>query len=273
MSNIEQAKIDFEKMLLEASTYSGNKEPEKKIFSASMLGTDLLQIYLKYYHGSKDQTRFGMNTLGSIYQLGADVAADSWNQKHSPTMKPQYQQALRLTYTLPNGWIISGEMDHVDWKNKVIIDNKVTTESAVTKVKQEGIHNGYGLQMATYQFLLYMHMREQGEKFPDVFGVLLPMVNKSFSHYKKANKFEILNMIEPDTHTLNDVEALLIEKTNLLQEYIDLETPPPECENLWWFGFGAATKRKMRCLYYCDQSKHCSHLSEHNEMTNLLGQL
>ncbi len=259
-------------MLLESAEYSGNKEPEKKIFSASMLGTDILQIYLKYYHGSKKQNRFGMNTAGSVYQLGADVAADNWNQKHHAN-KIQYQQALRLTYTLPNGWIVSGEMDHIDWINKVIVDNKLVTETSVLKVQKEGKNNGYSLQMAVYQFLLYEYMIEQGEKNPEVFKVLLPMVNKGHSLYKKVNKTEIMNMIEPDTHTIEDIKLLLIEKTNLLQEYIDSEEVPPECDNLWWFGFGAAPKRKMRCLFYCDQAEHCPNLTEHNQMSNLLSQL
>jgi len=270
LSNLDQAKIDFENMLLESAEYSGNKKAEQKIFSASMLGTDLLQVYLKYYHGSENQKRYGMNTLGSIYQLGADVAADQWNSKHHLPGKIQYQQALRLTYMLPNGWLISGEMDHIDWINKVILDNKVVTETGILKVLKEGKNNGYALQMGVYQLLLYKWMLEQGESEPEVFPVLLPMVNKGHSLYKKSNKTEIMNMIEPDTHSIEDIEALLIEKTNLLQEYIDLGEEPPECKDLWWFGFGATAKKKMRCLHYCDQSKHCSNLTDHNVMKNLL---
>ena len=273
MPNIEQAKIDFEQVLLNASTYSGNKKKEQKIFSASMLGTDMLQIYLKYYHGSSDQKQFGMNTLGSIYQLGADRATEMHDRQRAIDTEPQYENALRLTYKLSNGWVVSGEMDHVDSVNKVIIDNKVVTETAVINVKKEGKNNSYALQMAVYQFLLYKSMQEGGIENPTVYKPLLTMVNKGFSHYKKSNKLQIMNMIEPDTHTLEDTEALLLEKTNQLQEYIDLGEAPPECANLWWFGFGAAPKRKMRCLYYCDQSKNCDHLSDHNVMANLLGQL
>jgi len=273
LSNIEQAKLDFEAMLLEASEYSGNKLPEQKVFSASMLGNDMLQIYLKYFHGSKKQKYFGMNTAGSIYQLGADVAADQWNAKYHSEVKPQYQQALRLTYTLPNGWIISGEMDHIDWINKVIIDNKFVTETAVLKVKSEGKNNGYALQMAVYQFLLYNYMLEQDIPEPEVFKVLLPMVNKGHSLYKKINKTNIMNMIEPETYSLEDTKQMLIDKTNLLQEYIDLNEFPPECENLWWFGFGSAPKKKMRCLHFCDFIDHCPNMSEHSIMANLLDQL
>ena len=274
MSNIQQAKIDFENMLLESAEYSGNKLPEQKIFSASMLGNDMLQIYLKYFNGTTSQKQYGMNTLGSVYQLGADVAADNWNERHYSQKKPQYQQALRLTYKLSNGWTISGEMDHIDWINNVIVDNKVVTETSVLKVKSEGKDNGYALQMGVYQFLLYNHMKTTFKiPEPEIFKVLLPMINKGHSLYKKINKTNILNMIEPETYSLADIEQLLIDKTNLLQEYIDLNEFPPECENLWWFGFGAAPKKKMRCLHYCDQSKFCPNLTDHNVMTNLLDQL
>lgn len=267
MSNTQQAILDYEKMLLSASEYSGNRESKKKIFSASMLGSEMLPIYLKFFHGSEKQKKFEANTVGSIYQLGVDSAADKWNEKFIP----QYENAKRLTYELSNGWIFSGEMDQIDHINKVIFDNKVVTSTAISKVKSEGKNNGYALQMAGYQLLVYKDLEARGLK-PEVYPVVLPMVDKKFSHYGN-NKYETLNFIKPDIFSIKELERILVDKTDLLQEYIDAEMEPAQCVDLWWYGFKGKPKRKMKCLFYCDQSKNCKHLTDHNVMKNLLEQL
>jgi len=268
MPNIKQAIKDYEQMLLNAAEYSGNKEPGKKIFSASMLGNDMLEIYLKFKHGTKDQIIFEANTLGSIYQLGVDTAADMWNKsKHANQI--QYINANRLTYELSNGWIISGEMDQIDVINKVIFDNKVTTATKIQDTITNGKNSSYGLQMSVYQFLLYKQQLKDGIDTPEVYPAVLPMVDKKHSYFQ-TNKFNALNFIEVETHTVEDTEQLLLDKTNELQAYLDLDEEPGQCQNLFWYARKGQKRRPMKCLHYCDQNKYCKHFSEFNAAKSLL---
>ena len=270
MPNIEQAVIDYEKMLLEATEYTGNKDPGKKVFSASMLGEDMLVIYLKYFHGSKKQTVFGMNTLGSMYQLGVDVAADTWNEKHNVE---QYKSATRFSYTLSNGWEISGETDQIDEINKVIFDNKVSQTKAISNVISEGKDNSYALQQGVYKFLIYKKQIADGVKNPIIYPAVLPMVDKKFSHYNVTNKFTTLTFQELETYTPDEIEEMLLEQTNELQRHIDHGITPDKCSNTWPFSRKGQPFREMRCMFYCDQADHCEYVSEFAKMKNLMAQL
>jgi hypothetical protein len=220
-----------------------------------MLGNDPLQNYLKFYHGGKDQLVYEANTLGSIYQLGMDKAAELWN-KH----KKQYTNAKRFKVTLSNGWTISGETDHVDDINLVIFDNKVSTATTVDKVRTQGKNNTYALQMGVYKFLMYKLQEEKGIKEPVVYPAVLPIVDKNFSYFKK-NKHAQQNFEIVDTYSVEDIELMLINATNELDNYIEMEITPPQCKDLWFFGIRGEKKKPMRCRHYCDQNSNCTYYS------------
>ena len=249
MSNIQKAFRKYEQMLLDASKYSGNSEPGKKSFSASQLGSDMLQIYLKYKNGSKETTKFGANTIGSIYQLGVDVAADTWNE--NLVGSDDYTSAKRIKQMIDNGWEISGEMDQIDNEYKVIFDNKVSTATTIKKIREEGKMHGYALQLGVYKWLMW---KETGE----IYKTALPVVDKGHSHFK-TNKNECLEFIEVETYSPEEIERMLYEKTNELQEYIDLDQAPGECQNLWIMARKGQKAKRMKCMYYCDQNKNCKY--------------
>ena len=253
-NNTKLACKEYEQMLLKASEYSGNKEPGKKTFSASMLGNEVLANYLKFMHGSQDSKVYGANTVGSLYQLGVDSAANLMSEK--------YSSAERFTYELSNGWTISGETDQFDKERKVIFDNKVTTATAIGKVRSEGKNHGYALQMGVYKFLMF-------KKYGEVYPAVLPMVDKSYSYFK-ANKNEQLEFVDIETHEPEEIEQLLLDATNELQQYIDLEQPPSQCKDLWFFGRKGQVKKKMRCIHYCDQKVNCPYYTDYNAVNDLL---
>ena len=244
----------YEQMLLNAAKYTGNKEPGVKRFSASMLGNDLLQNYLKFKFGSSDGNKFEANTLGSIYQLGVDAAADKESFK--------YTSALRLQETLSNGWIVSGEMDQIDKENKVIFDNKVTTATAIGKVPTEGKEHGYALQMGTYKWLVN---KSDGE----LYSTILPMIDKSFSYFK-TNKNDQLTFVEVETYNSEEIEQKLLTATNELDHYIDLDIMPEKCKNTWPYKRKGQPAKPMKCIHYCDQSANCPYYYDGNTVNNLL---
>ena len=252
--NIKKACDEYEKMILDATEYTGNTQPEKKIFSASSLGNYPLQNFLKFKYGSKKSTQFEANTFGSVYQLGIDSATNS-----RPEYKLKYTNAMRIKVKLPNGWTVSGEMDQIDWDNEVIFDNKVTTGTAIGKVKTEGKDHQYALQMGVYKWLLKEDAIQKEEKVIP-FDAVLPMVDKNFSYFK-TNKYNQLNFIEVETHSHEEIERLLKKATDELQTFIDLNTEPPKCENTWNFGKKGQRAKPMRCIHYCDVAEHCKHFN------------
>jgi len=236
----------IEDTLVAAARYSGNQKSHKKQLSASQLGNDDLQIYLKYMHGGKDSTQFEANTFGSIYHLGAEVAFRNI---------PEVETELPLQYALSNGWLITGTVDLVLNKYKVIADHKTTTATSISSTIKDGKNSSYGLQMGVYKWLLFKNRQVND------YSAVLPMVDKGFSYFK-ANKFNQLAFVAIDTHSLEDIEAMLLEKTNKLQEYIDLGVEPAECANLFWYAPRGQKKKRMRCLHYCDQADNCKAFKE-----------
>lgn len=249
---------DYEKMLLDATKYTGNKDPGVRKFSASMLGNDVLQNFYKFLHGSKESTQFEANSLGSIYQLGVDKACEN---------SIQYKSAERFSFTLDNGWEISGEIDQLDMTNWIIFDNKVTNITTIKKIRKEGKWHSYALQLAVYNWLLVKNgiTGVIGEYNTWIAGI--PAVDKGFSYFndKSPNQLEFIEIeiFEPD-----EIEAMLYEKTDELDEYIKLDTAPPECTNLFWFAARGQRKKKMRCIHYCDHSSICEYYNNQNDYGN-----
>ncbi len=154
-------------------------------------------------------------------------------------------------------------MDQFCNEYEVIFDNKVTTATAIGKVPTEGKDHGYALQMGVYRWLMF---KKKGKIFPTV----LPMVDKGYSYFK-VNKTEQQNFIEVDTYSPEEIEDKLIEATNELQHYIDLDITPDKCSNVWFMKRKGEPAKPMRCIYYCDQSDNCPYYyKEHHEINKLM---
>ena len=95
------------------------------------------------------------------------------------------------------------------------------------------------------------------------------MVDKTYSYFK-ANKNDQLTFINVNTHSLEDIEQLLLDKTNELQHFIDLDVAPNQCSNLFPYKRKGGTTRMMRCIYYCDQNRNCPYYYEGNDINKLL---
>lgn len=267
MKDIKNAMQEYENMLLDSTKYTGNLEPEKKIFSASMLGDDILQNFYKFKYGGKNSIQFEANTFGSIYQLGVDSAVDRYSTKNNNS---KYISALRLQFNLPDTeWIISGEMDQIDTENRVIFDNKVTTTTTISKIKSEGKNHQYALQMAVYKWLLYQHNKNHGIEAPQEYEAVLAVVDKKFSYFttKKMNQ---LTFMRVNTYSIEETEQLLQERIKNLNEFIDLNQEPGQCQNLFWYQTKGQAKKPMRCIHYCDYATKCKYFNDEKHKLNML---
>lgn len=245
----------YEEEILKATTYSGNKEPGRKQFSGSMIGNTTLQNYLKFKNGSKDDNVFGANTHGSVYHLGAETIFNK---------VPDTATEVSFSYRLCNGWLITGTIDLMLKNFKMIVDHKVTTSTTIQKVRKEGKYNNYALQQAVYRWLVYKNTDE-------TYNCGLGVVDKNHSHFKE-NKNRNLEPMDLDVYDFDEIEELLINKTNELQEYIDLDQEPPQCtsKEKWIYARKGKKAKAMRCHHYCDQNVNCQYFSEYSATKELL---
>lgn len=251
----DQWKIDYENMLINATQYSGSKDKGNKSISASSLTNDMLQLYLDYKHGKQSDTKVEASNMGSIYQLGIDKACEG---------NDQYKSSMRIKHTLPNGWIISGEIDQLDIINKVIIDNKLSTATALKKIHQEGKNHTYAIQLGVYKYLMF---KTTGEHFSGA----LAFADKSASYFKPGSG-DSLNYLNVETYSYDEIESMAVNKTNELQQYIDMDVEPEKCHDLFPFKAKGYT-RPMRCIYYCSYNKSCRHASDYVAERSFLNNL
>ena len=205
-------------------------------------------------HGVKNQIQFEANTVGSVYQLGVDKIFEDLKD-------PNFKSAFRYKFKLPNGWTISGEMDQVDFENRIIYDNKVTNTTSIDKIRSEKRNHSYALQLGVYRLLMKKYGESIGEDYSDFTGVLAT-VDKKYSYFGKA-KYNQLTFIEPEMYDTDEIELMLIEKTDQLQDYIDHGVEPGKCANVFPYKpRGASYAKPMRCLHYCDVAAHCSYFTK-----------
>lgn len=263
----EQAAQDYTNLLVSASAYSGESRAQQKVFSASMLGNDMLQNYLSWKYGKSDKNKYGANTTGSIYQLGCDSAVDKYSEAGSDqsmityadgSIVSRYESALRIQRTLPNGWTISGEMDQIDHKLKVIIDNKVVSGTAFKEIMKNDIDHQYNLQLSTYQWLL--------EPTHGRYEAMLSIVNKAGAAIRN-DQYATLHL---NTHSSEDIEAAFIAETDALSFYIDNDMAPERCDI---FKYGKTKDIPNRCAFYCDHNHHCPHYSDYKREKDLISAL
>ncbi len=221
----------------EGTQYSGSKSPGELKISASSLNDDPLRLYLKYKHGSIDKDEFTASTIGTIFQLGADSIFGN---------KDGYEIATRRSIELDNGFTVSGEIDLGHLPTKSIIDFKVLSGPGYNSALKNDMNSTYNLQQAVYLLL-----------FPEYENAHLFLVNKAGS----LTKGNIKNLLKLQVHTKETIMEKLINKTNLLKEFIDADQMPNQCSDIW--DFGKTKGQANRCQSYCDYNKVCPHYQQY----------
>lgn len=254
---------DLLDIIIGATQYSGSGETHQKKISASSLGSEPMQNLMRYFYGVPKDTEFGGHTVGSIYQLGLDSIFEEHNEKLiSEGKEPRYGIATRNEVELENGWKVSGETDIEDHQEKKIIDAKVLSAySFKDKTTKSNKMDDYNLQQAVY---VWIKKTLTGEDYT----AALHAINKGGSAAKGNN----ICHIELDLFTLEEVESLLIKRTDKLEAYIqefknpeelfkyfakeikDKTKNPDACDP---FKFGATKGVPNRCLNYCSYNDKC----------------
>jgi len=241
--NTKQAIQDYKQEILNATKYHRDIQPGDKVLSASSLANDTLQLWLQYKYGKgKEQQHIDANTFGSLLQLGIDCMLQDSNR---------YEIKKKLEYKLHNSdWIISGEIDVFDKEYNVIIDNKLTTQTAIEKIKKEKTKNNYILQMSVYKYLLKKVENIDSE-------AILAIFNKTYSLFKASNKYAPDEFMPVETLSVNETDNAIRTKIKELETYIELDSEPPKCANVFPFKQKNGSFKEMRCIHYCSFNHVC----------------
>ena len=257
MSNWEKV---YEDLILKSTQYSGSREPNARVLSASSINKENYYLMNQYKFQKKEQESFGANTIGSIFQLGIDAAI----QKNDS--EGRYIFFFLLEYELENGWKISGELDVMDTIENVIIDNKVISAYSYKDVMKNIPSSDYNLQVATYVMLDHISKRQEdvdaGYAHSEPAKGALAIINKGGS----ASKNDIYTTLELNMYSPEEMMELYVLKANELQHFIDTDTMPDEVCDTAKFGMEKGVPK--RCTLYCDYRDVCPNYKKYKSLTD-----
>ena len=254
------AQHDFEELLLKATQYSGSRKSGEKVISASSINREPYFLLVQHLFDKQEQSSYGANTTGSLYQLGLDSALASHGNG-------RWRTAQRLSYVLPNGWTISGEYDIFDTETNTIIDGKVISDYSYKSVMKNDIDSDYNVQVATYSAL--EHLSKEADDF-----ILRPLPAKGALHIVNkggsAAKNNVSTWLDLFMHDADTIIKMFTDKTDQLQTLLDNyestgQLPEEVCDTA---KYGMDKGVPKRCTLYCDYKDVCPHYNKNKHFTD-----
>ena len=259
---VNKAYKDYIDVVIKGTQYSGNTEPGKCQLSASQVGSDILPLWLEFKYGKQqNQNKIEANTLGSILHRGLEklFKEHSILLEYPDSEQYRIEEPIQKEFThkdLKHRWTITGTLDLIDLKNKVIIDHKLSTGTTLKSIYKEGKDHHYAMQLGIYKWLL-------GDKD---YKCALAFFNKSQSYFK-VKKEDLFTMVELEVPGFEEIEKLLLNKLKELEVYInedalELGSTPPKCKNTFPYKMQGKVYN-MKCLHYCDFKDKCTYFSSY----------
>ena len=225
--------------VIEDYEYYDGKKAERKL-SASQASKDLLELYL--YHTEEAQPSvFGKGEIGSIFHLGMEEMFKSQPR----VVEGEAVQEVRQQKTLSNGWVIDGKSDMVDFTDDIIYDWKGMSASAYAVLRTNKRTHRVNMQMAVYRWL---------------FGVSYAETHCFITNWDPCNPDHpatAYQIFKPDMYEPEEIEALLIDKTDLLDAHLAALKIPPKCTDVMPRRLRDGTFVNSKCMYYCNYSHVC----------------
>jgi hypothetical protein len=202
-----------------------------------------LPLYLKYKFGYDKVKKIEKSTVGTLMHMGLEQVFKSHQD---------YIVEKKLSAELDNGWKLTGSIDVINPDDGYLIDWKhIELDRILEDIKKNGKYAGYALQMGVFKALAQL---EYNKPFKAYLGVFDP----TQSYFAKDTPEDVFSLTEVKTFQPEEMLEIATEKTDKLNEYIDLNTEPPQCENLLWSRkHGKA--RPMKCKRYCNVSDNCGY--------------
>lgn len=220
--------------------YDGNKRPNK-LSASQVFGMDMLELYLAATQ-EPEKGVFGKGEIGSIFHLGMEEMFKS----HQMVKEGKAVQEERFSKTLPNGWIIDGKMDMVDFNNHVIYDWKTMSASKYAELRKNKKDHKINLQMAVYNWLLGGDFEAEAHCFITDWD---PCNDKH-----PATAYQVVKI---DMYDSTTIEEMMLLRTDELSDYLAARKIPPKCENVMPRRLKNGTFINSKCMYYCAYSHVC----------------
>lgn len=202
--------------------------------SASTIGNDILQLWHEQVGTEENQYRLGDMDAGSIMHLGLEQIFKS---NKDLVIEERYQKQI-------GKWTISGKMDIIDEKEKIIYDIKTGKNYSRKKLLEEKEKNQYAIQLAVYNWLLC------GGYKTKILWIL-----KDSDITKNQPVFIVDDVPIMDEFA---IEEYINSKINLLDVYLDSNEIPNECQDKWTRTINKVTVNS-KCMYYCKYSNNCKY--------------
>ena len=214
--------------ILKSTKYIGSGIEQS--ISASSVGNETCQNWLRAKHGIINDTEVGQNTIGSILHLGMETMFKD----------TVYSTEKNFSKKLSD-YTITGTADLVT--DDCIYDYKLTKNYTYKMWIKDQLTNGYTIQLNVLRWLA--ESNDPSTKFSMKLVWFLKDAN--------ATKDEP-NMIISDVPII-DIEPIIQQAIDDIKGVLDV---PPKCKDLWMRKV-KGTNVPFKCKYYCSYNKVCPH--------------
>ena len=215
---------EFVNEVLKNTQYENKAKPQERRLSGSSYDLEPMQHYLKWKYGDLDkENEITASTIGSVFHHGMEKIFSN---------NPQYETEKSLEKVLPNGWLITGSIDLIDLKNKVVIDHKLVAGGTAKKIKNKEV---YISQLSIYRWLV-------GSDYT----AAIALANKAGSAVRN-DQYEIVDITD-DLWSYDETEEILIDKINEIEAMI--EDPSLATCDMYRYG-RSKDKTPNACKFYC----------------------
>ncbi len=221
--------------VLKATQYSGIKEANTRIISASQLGADPQEVLMRYKYGIIDDDTIGQNTLGSLVH----IALEKIYSNKKGILVEYCPKPIKI-----DDLFLTGSIDRIDIINKEIIDIKVTKTYAIKKMI-EGTSEAYRWQLSAYRYLMY---RETG----DDFKCFIEAWDKQGGYdVRKGEDIPTKQKIEIEPYSYEQVKARFRKLVEFVKKGVE-----KQCDDVFLRKIKGKTV-PLKCLKYCSYNKVC----------------
>ena len=251
--------FNLSEVILEGTAYvSGfvNKDDDYTI-SASMIGKEPLENYLRIVNGTVPETALSDATLGTVFHRGMEGIMQ--DRAIADGDKSIVGIEKSMSHKLSNGWVLSGTADLIvkTAPGRYSIHDYKLTKNYTYKMLQKELHtHNYTKQLQVLDALFRVD-GGAGEINNDI-----DLYIEMFLKDSKAVAFEpILRSVKAPnkvgTTDMNASEVLfteVVQITDSLQAYIESGELPPKCTDVWPRNV-KGTVIATKCALYCSYGK------------------
>ncbi len=232
--------MNVRKVIEEYPYYDGVAAPMK--LSASQISRDVLELYLAATEDSESGA-FGKGNIGSIFHIGMEEMFKTQPR----VIEGEAMQKIRRSRELPNGWIIDGKVDMLDFIDMIITDWKGLSASAYNTFKKNDRDHRINMQMAVYNWL-----------FGGDFGCEAHCFITNWDPCNETHPATAYQIMKCEIYEPEEIEEIMMNKTAELSRYLASKKVPPKCKELMPRRLKSGSFINSKCEFYCNYAHVCS---------------